>query len=148
MHATEESLNYSMNEAKKKGQKSLSSEEIADFEFEYGRLKYGLFRTCRAAFYEGLDLNQATFSYYGGDVSDKIDCDTQFYNCSIFFRMSLHLRSLALFPPSSTGCLSVNGSSSINMQEHFLSSILLATVSSDNMYVLIKSIFLYLLQQI
>ena len=79
MHATEESLNYSMNEAKKKGQKSLSIEEIADFEFEYGRLKYGLFRTCRAAFYEGLDLNQATFSYYGGDVSDKIDCDIQFY---------------------------------------------------------------------
>ena len=36
--------------------------------------------------------------------------------------MNLPLRSLALFPPSSTGCLNVNGSSSISMQKHFLSS--------------------------
>lgn len=79
MHATEESLAFSLRKAGEKGQKSLSREDKAEFEFEYGRLKYGLFRTCRAAFYEGLDINKATFAYYGGEVSDKIDCDIQFY---------------------------------------------------------------------
>ena len=77
IHATKDSLAFSIQKAKEEGQKLLCTEEMTDFEFEYGRLKYGLFRSIKATFYDGLDLSLWTFRYYGGQVCDI--CDSEYF---------------------------------------------------------------------
>lgn len=64
------SLKYSMEQVELQGKcKKMTSDRIADFEAEHDlKHVYGLFRSCKADFHDGLDLEELSFRFYGGQV--------------------------------------------------------------------------------
>ena len=74
LRASLDSLKYSMDQVKAKGQaQALTYEEMADFELEHNMTEFGLFRPLTAVFESGLELAKLAFEFYGGRVLQNIE---------------------------------------------------------------------------